>query len=630
MKSPFVLRATVLTTLVLGALGVQAQSTFEFKAHKPGLQVTSGSSTPVTPPSPPPAAPGVGVFGLSSASVDFGSVATNTSTTRQILVSNTGTGSFTFTAVPAVTGDTAFAAGTSSCGASLAVGGECLSDVLFAPTTVGSYNGLLTFRTSLVGSPHDVTLVGTAFNPVSLTAAPLPLARLNQPYAGFDFKSVLLASNETTPQTSLARWQVLSGSLPSGLNLNTTTGVLSGTPTAVPTGEGAGFTVLATYKNNEGQQVYTLRVGDDVLEAVQVSAGSYHTCAVTTSGAAKCWGFNNNGQLGDGTVVDKYTPTAVVGLSSGVTSISAGFYHTCAVQSGTALCWGAGGSGRLGHGSSTASYTPVQVRDGSATGPALTGVTQVVAGITHSCAVHAGAAKCWGANSDGQVGDGSTTTRNFAVQVSGLTGQVSSVTTGGTSTVGGYFSCAIHNGAAKCWGNQLSGRLGNTVVTDTGATTPQSVVGLTSGVTVLSGGGYHACAIHNGAAKCWGSQSGGRLGNGTTSGSSGTPVSVTGLGSGVTVLDVGADHACAVQNGAAKCWGTQADGRLGNGLTSGTASTAVAVTGLGTATADLTAGLTHTCATTTTGDTKCWGNGVYGRLGTGDVNGSAVPLGVAP
>jgi alpha-tubulin suppressor-like RCC1 family protein len=141
--------------------------------------------------------------------------------------------------------------------------------------------------------------------------------------------------------------------------------------------------------------------------AVKISLGENSSCAVTVAGAAKCWGRNAFGQLGDGTKVDKLVPTTVSGLGSGVVDIVTGGRFTFAILStGTVKAWGTGLYGELGVLPKGDKLTPVDVPGLSA------GVISIAAGPGHACAVMAtGTAKCWGSNSQGQVGDGSTTDR---------------------------------------------------------------------------------------------------------------------------------------------------------------------------------------------------------------------------
>ena len=144
-------------------------------------------------------------------------------------------------------------------------------------------------------------------------------------------------------------------------------------------------------------------------------------------------------------------------------------------------------------------------------------------------------------------------------------------------SVGEYSACAIVNDAAKCWGYNADGQLGNGSTTN--ATSPVAVTGLTSGVTAISVGEYSACAIVNGAAKCWGYNNDGQLGKGSTTNAT-SPVAVTGLTSGVTAISVGEYSACAIVNGFTDCWGYNADGQLGNGSTTNSSTSVLAIPGL--------------------------------------------------
>ena len=451
---------------------------------------------------------------------------------------------------------------------------------------------------------------------VLMGAGGIPDAKANTTYTPFDFKSLLSTTGDTTFDPNQATFSA--SGLPSGMALSSS-GVLSGTPTVKNTA-GSSFNVVATYKTKTGQQAYTLVVNGVYLEVTQIAAGGSHTCAVTTAGAAKCWGQNLYGQLGNNSTTDSKVPVAVSGLQSGVASLSGGNGHTCAVTtSDGAKCWGANSYGQLGNNSTTDSKVPVDVSGLTA------GVASISAGGRSTCAITtSGGTKCWGANSTGQLGNNSTTDSTVPVDVNRLISGVASISVGFSHT------CAITTaGGAQCWGaNGSSGILGNGTTT-TQSLVPVDVSGLTSGVASISAGGDHTCALTtSGGAKCWGANVYGQLGNGTTTRSL-VPVDVSGLIAGVQSLTVSRNSSSCVvtSSGGAKCWGTNVNGQLGNNSTT-QSLVPVDVFGMTLGTASISISYFHACALTTSGGAKCWGSNANGQLGNNSTTQSLVPVDV--
>lgn len=320
--------------------------------------------------------------------------------------------------------------------------------------------------------------------------------------------------------------------------------------------------------NNTSSSI-PVQVSDAGVQYKSISVSDNMSCGVTISGAARCWGLVENSNV----------PVPISGLSSGVSSISVagekwGSYgYACAVlDSGEVKCWGYHVT-NIGDGSSS-SATPV-------TFVGLSNVKQISAGRGHTCALlNSGEVTCWGANSSGQLGDGTMTHSSILVAVSGLT-NVQKISVASSSWTNDGGSCALlTNGTVKCWGNNHYGSLGNNDLTGTGSTIPVDVFGLNNITDIFfsygndSNGRGVGCAISNsGTLSCWGANTTGMIGDGTTT-SRFAPVHVPGL-SEVTVGvalgeagDNGAGHSCALDiTGNYKCWGKNSSGQLGDGTT---------------------------------------------------------------
>ncbi|MBI5566377.1 MAG: RCC1 repeat-containing protein [Chloroflexi bacterium] len=354
------------------------------------------------------------------------------------------------------------------------------------------------------------------------------------------------------------------------------------------------------------RQVPAAPQAPSAINFTQIAAGLNHTCLLTVSGGVKCWGVNTSGQLGDGTITQRNAPVDVSGLTSGVAAIVAGGYHTCALtMNGGIKCWGLAIQGQIGDGGSvlTNRLTPVDVSG------LTSGVTAIAAGGGHTCAVVNGGAKCWGQG--GTSGDGTNAQHNAPVDVSGLTSGVTAIAAGG-----GHTCARTLGGGVKCWGSNSSGQLGDG--TTTGGLTPVDVSGLASGVSGIATGAMHTCALTTGGMKCWGSNYTGQVGDGTTTDRH-TPMDVTGLTSGVTAIAAGVGaHTCAIiAGGVARCWGSNGSGQVGDGTVSTNKLTPVDVSGLTSGVTAITTGGAHTCALAASGRAKCWGGNGYGELGTG-------------
>lgn len=233
----------------------------------------------------------------------------------------------------------------------------------------------------------------------------------------------------------------------------------------------------------------------------------------------------------------------------------------------------------------------------------------IATGSVHACALRGGAVSCWGSNSLGQLGDGTTTDRTQAVPVRRLNGALA-------IAVGRFHTCAIVSDGVECWGGNGNKKLGNAALSETYSATPLRVDGLSAGVQALALGTSHSCALVNGGVRCWGDNTYKQLGAATGT-ESAAPLQIAGLESGVEAIAAGDTHTCALVSGGVKCWGNGADGVLGDASTAAhTRTTPYDTIAAGGGATALVSSYGTTCALLGA-QVVCWGYAGVGMTGTG-------------
>jgi alpha-tubulin suppressor-like RCC1 family protein len=291
--------------------------------------------------------------------------------------------------------------------------------------------------------------------------------------------------------------------------------------------------------------------------ALSVAAGDAHTCMLSTAGDVYCWGDNEFGQLGDGTGVDSLVPVAVSGLTDDVVALSASKDHTCALSAqGGVSCWGYGTDGQLGDNTTAHRSTPVTPRGLDAD------CVSVGVGWAHSCATCIDArgfsgTYCWGSDAYGQLGNNFDGDRTTPQRTANAGDHPESLCGGGRHTCG-----VTRGGGIDCVGSDADGQLGYP-----GASTDtwKDVTGYPAGGVQVACGSFWTMALDDaGGVKFWGNELDGidKIRE---------PRDVPGLSFNVSAIDAGWNHACVVRtNGEVLCWGVNTYGQVGVGSSEST------------------------------------------------------------
>jgi alpha-tubulin suppressor-like RCC1 family protein len=391
--------------------------------------------------------------------------------------------------------------------------------------------------------------------------------------------------------------------------------------------------------------------------ALGITAGDLHTCVNDEDGKAQCWGHNTLGQLGNGLVHNDSVllPVVVQGLENLTTAIGVGDGHTCALAAGQIYCWGAATYGQLGNGADedmihAKPYEPVQLLGGA---PMDAWWSDLSVNSSFACGIGGlqDQVYCWGQGTSGQVGDPEKEYVNpVALLVSGV-GGAQTLATGEDHACAAIESWSsaegeVYGDGVYCWGENTYGQLGDGAGAGIGPwtgleeTTPVFAIG-TEGVTTVDAGSDHTCAIVGDQVHCWGYNKFGQLGASEnvilTNDISAEAITVVTSNdvalSGMDLLAVGGSFSCAAKSGTKEvyCWGANAYGQIGIGnlMIVPAQATKIPEMSIGAGVTHLTAGNHHACFATAAGVVKCWGRGDGGQLGIGSEVHKTIPTKVA-